>query len=349
MMVDQTISGKFCPVPFENFEVLWTGDVYLCCSAWVPAPVGNLKSRSVMQIWNSGAASRIRKSVLDGSYSFCSREFCTLLQGGGLPDRDSVTDPDHRDIIRRQLTVLPYGPRKITLDNDRTCNLWCPSCRTSRFVLRGKEFEEAYLLQKKLLGEGLKDARVLHVSGSGDPFASRLHSELLKNIDSRIYPDLKIIIMTNGLLFTPENWNKFQNAHPSVKIVIVSIDAATSPTYRTVRRGGDFGVLLKNLAFISGLRRDEKIDRLEFHFVVQQANYLEMKQFVELGRNFGADLVSFARLCNWGAFSPQEYRSRAVHLPDHPEHRRFLETIRDPAFRDPLANLGNLSEFLEGK
>lgn len=339
------MSEKFCPVPFQNFEALWTGEVYLCCSAWVPVPVGNLKKSSALDIWNSGAAAAIRQSVLNGSYRYCSREFCAYLQGGALPDREEVTDPFLREVIGRGMTTLPRGPSRITLDIDRTCNLWCPSCRTTRVVLQGRELEEARLLQQKICGQLLGDARLLILSGSGDPFASRVHGDLLTGLDCSRYPDLKILIMTNGLLFTPERWDRMRRARGAVKMVVVSIDAATPGTYHTLRRGGNFGTLLKNLGFISGLRKGGQLDRLEFHFVVQLDNFLEMRQFVDLGRHYGADLVSFSRLCNWGSFTDGEYRHRAVHLRDHPDHPRFLQALRDPALKDPLVNLSSLSEF----
>jgi len=337
---------EFCPVPFENFEVLWNGDVYLCCSAWVPFPIGNLKKQTARSIWNSQTAAAIRKSVLDGDYRFCDLEYCAYFKSGALPEKGAVEDPYLREVIRSGITRLARGPARLTLDIDRTCNLCCPSCRTAPFMLKGGDYREALLMQNKLRDELLGDIRLMTVSGSGDPFASKLHMELLAGLDYRQYPKLKIQIMTNGLLFTPDNWIKISRAHRLVKNVIVSIDAATPETYRTVRRGGDFGVLVKNLGFISGLRKAGRLDRLEFHFVVQLANYLEMKDFVALGRTFGADLVSFSRLCNWGTFTPEEFKARAVHLRDHPGHQIFLEILKDPAFRDPLVNMSSLSEFI---
>lgn len=338
--------GFFCRMPFENFEVLPDGNVYICCSVWVPTPIGNLKNSSVMDIWNSENAMKIRQSVLDGTYTFCRQQLCGPLQSKMLPERDSIKDPYLREVIDLNRTYLHKGPRIITLDNDRSCNLWCPSCRTSRFVLKGKEYDEAYALQRKLIAEGLGEARVLLVSGSGDPFASRLHIELLASINYNLYPELKITLMTNGMLFTPASWNKLGKARKAVKFVIVSIDAASPGVYRAIRRGGDFDKLLDNLCFISSLRREDTLERLEFHFVVQHGNFREMKDFVALGKGFGADMVVFSRLCNWGTFTEPEYFSRAVHLTNHPDHLEFLNILGDPVFKDPAVCVSNLSEFL---
>src|SRR6266851_322348 len=40
----------------------------------------------------------------------------------------------------------------------------------------------------------------------------------------------------------------------------------------------------------------------------------------------------FARLQNLGAYSWDEFRSKAVHISEHPLHDEFLEVIRDPIF-----------------
>lgn len=337
---------SFCNIPFENFEIMWTGDVYLCCSAWVPVPVGNLNNNTVMNIWNSDIAIKIRESILDGTYSFCNKDLCAFLQTDTLPRKDNIKDPYFNDIVERGLTQLEKGPRILTLCNDRTCNLWCPSCRTSKFVLSGTGFEKSRLQQKKLLAEGLKDARLLVLSGSGDPFASSLHMELLTTLRSVQYPDLKIKIMTNGLLLTPQNWARLDGIKDSIRYLIVSIDAATAETYIKIRRGGDFRRLMENLNFVSQLRKDGKLDRVEFHFVVQQGNYKEMIQFIELGKSFGVDMVSFARLCNYGSFAKDEYLSRAIHLEGHPECCRFIQMISEPMFKDPIVNMSNLTDFL---
>jgi hypothetical protein len=80
--------------------------------------------------------------------------------------------------------------------------------------------------------------------------------------------------------------------------------------------------------------------------VVQANNFREMPDFVRLGRRFGFDMVYFGRIRNWGTFTAEEYRARAVHLPDHPEHAELLELVKDPIFMEAPAFLGNLSELL---
>lgn len=336
---------KFCSRPFEHFEITSCGEVFLCCPAWLPIPVGSLKKDSVMEAWNSEVAAGIRKSILGGNYHFCRKNLCSPLQRNALPGRHEIADQYLREIIEGKVTILPNGPKKLVLGYDPTCNLFCPSCRTARFILTGDDFSIASMFQDKLR-QGLEDAELLVVAGNGEPFASRLYMELLTKIDPRKHPSLKVQLKTNAILFTPKNWDKLRDIQSAARSVHISIDAATPETYRVLRRGGEFSLLLDNLHFISNLRKDRKITNMEFYFVVQQGNYKEMKEFVKLGMKFGADLVVFNRINNWGTFTSKEFLARAVHYGEHPEHQQFLNIIDDPIFKEPVVNMGNISEFL---
>lgn len=73
---DPDLRSRFCANPFDKLETHTRGEVYFCCPAWLPIPIGNLQTQSTEEIWNSPAAQDIRKSILDGSYRYCSRMHC---------------------------------------------------------------------------------------------------------------------------------------------------------------------------------------------------------------------------------------------------------------------------------
>ncbi|MGH6840943.1 MAG: hypothetical protein ACREDV_02460, partial [Methylocella sp.] len=103
--------------------------------------------------------------------------------------------------------------------------------------------------------------------------------------------------------------------------------------------------LLDRLAFISELREHGPLEYLEIHMTVQANNYKEMPQFLELGRRHLCDRVSFHQLLDWGSYTPQEYASRAVHFPEHPEHASFLAMLNDKDLDDPIVYMSNLTEI----
>jgi hypothetical protein len=67
--------------------------------------------------------------------------------------------------------VLPYGPRSVNCSYDRSCNLSCPSCRT-QVIVESRNRERISGIQGKINDDALADARLLYITGSGDPIGS---------------------------------------------------------------------------------------------------------------------------------------------------------------------------------
>jgi MoaA/NifB/PqqE/SkfB family radical SAM enzyme len=211
-------------------------------------------------------------------------------------------------------------------------------------VASGDHFDAIEKLQRRLLeGDLLERIDLLNVTGSGDPFASRLYRDLLRSIDPARYPGLRLRLHTNGLLFTVESWSDLGPVRARVQEVEVSIDAASAATYALNRRGGKWMTLITNLDFIASLRRDGPVGALQFSFVVQANNWREMPAFVEMAMQYRVDRIFFSALRNWNTFGPQEYAQRAVHLPGHSQHAAFIASLTDPRLQRPEVTLGELS------
>jgi radical SAM protein with 4Fe4S-binding SPASM domain len=331
----------FCAKPFRYLEVAENGDAYLCCQGWQPVTIGNVRRESLSSLWNGETAREIRRSILDGSFRHCTA--CPFLASvsGCVRDANAVVDPFEVSILARR-SLVSEGPQVVNLAYDRTCNLSCPSCRTELFVATGREFEALEELQGRLLDGGLL-ARIkwLSVTGSGDPFASRLYRDLLRAIDPARFPRLRVRLHTNALLFTAETWADLGPVRERVHEVEVSVDAACAATYALNRRGGSWETLLENLVFIASLRRRGPIRRLHLSFVVQANNWREMTAFVDLADRYGADRILFSPLRDWNTFAPKEFARRAVHLPGHPEHADFVSSLKDARLRRASVSLGS--------
>jgi MoaA/NifB/PqqE/SkfB family radical SAM enzyme len=320
---------KFCAKPFRHLEIAQNGDAYLCCEGWLPRSVGNAWNERISSIWNGARAQEVRRSILDGSFAFCGA--CPLLESvtGSVHYADEIDDPHERAIVELGV-VLVDRIAWLNLAYDRSCNLSCPSCRTDLVVASAESYRALKVLQERVLaGDLLAQIDWLYVTGSGDPFASRLFRELLRSIDPALYPRLQIKLHTNGLLFTLSAWDDLGLARRLVSEVEVSIDGASEGTYRLNRRGGDWPQLVQRLGFISSLRQTGRIRTLQFSFVVQANNWREMPAFVDFAEAFAADRIFFAPLRNWGTFSPEELARRTVHDPRHPEHTAFVLSLED--------------------
>ncbi|ACK72620.1 Radical SAM domain protein [Gloeothece citriformis PCC 7424] len=340
----------FCSKPFEWFEITQLngrGGTYLCCPSWLNKSVGNLQQQSVDEIWNGEQAQKIRRSILDGSFKYCDSSRCAFLQtqSGPVQKIEDVTDENLKTIINENLSVLPYGPKKIICTYDQSCNLSCPSCR-DKVIVEIEAEQEILKIQEKLENEALKNAEYLHITGSGDPFGSPYFRKWLQTMNREEMPNLQeIYLQTNGQLWTPRMWNTIaENIRELIISADIGIDAATPETYGINRRGGNFETLLKNLEFISSLRQNGLLRFLKISMVVQANNFREMPDFVKLGHCFNADVIYFGQLVNWGTFSNEEFHRRAVHLPTHPLHFEFAQLLKDEVFEHPNVILGNLTE-----
>lgn len=341
----------FCSQPFTRFEVLGggqRGDVFFCCQSWIKTSIGNIRKRPIQDVWNGREARDIRRSILDGSFSHCKADVCPYLQriDGPVQRVADVRDKQMLDVINTEKTYLSFGPREVICSFDQSCNLSCPSCRP-RIIMETAQGKAILDIQKRLEDEALRDARLLYITGSGDPFGSPFFREWLLTLDTAKMPLLeRIHLHTNALLWTERSWASIpERTRSFIRAATLSIDAATAETYALNRRGGDFATLLERLAFIAELRRNGPLAHLEMNMTVQANNYEEMPEFVRLGRLYNCDRVSFHQLLDWGSYSPEEYLERAIQLETHPQHEAFLDMLHADELDDPIVYLSNLTNL----
>lgn len=344
------LANRFCAIPFQKFDVL-DGSTHLCCASWLSQSAGDLGSASRWEdVWNSPAAQNIRASVFDGSFRYCNKTACPHIGNNALPTKVEIAASSEkwRDIVENERVALPEGPEQVTLAYDNSCNLSCPSCRVEKYAANSTDRERFDELQDNAILPMLRDAKLVDITGSGDPFASKNFRRLMERLTAADYPDLRCQIMTNGMLVTPREWDRFPSLHDGrVSIMRVSLDAATGPTHEKLRRGARWPVMLENLAFIRELRKNGEIGLLVFACAVQVDNYHEMGDLVDFAHEYGADRVNFLRITNWGTFSTAEYAHAAIFMPSHPQHADFLNAMQDPRLQDPIVGLHDLSGFVQ--
>ncbi|MEJ2698406.1 MAG: SPASM domain-containing protein [Desulfuromonadales bacterium] len=326
-----------CTRPFEWLEVHPGGAAFLCCPSWLKTSVGNVLTEPLADIWNGPQALAIRKAVLNGSFHYCKKKRCPKLRSRIPPvlAPEAVRDENTREAVREGKAVLDHGPKSLNLCFDPSCNLACPSCRTAPLRVAGEERDRVVRVGRVLLEGAGRGVENLSLSGTGDPFGSPFFRTLLQDFRPADFPSLKSVhLHTNGQLWNESMWATMPAIHPFVRTAEISVDAATAETYAS-NRGTDFRRLVQNLEFIGSLPVKVKLS-----MVVQENNFREMPAFVGLGRRLGFS-VYFSRLVNWGTFNREEFRKKAVHLPEHPEHSLFLDILGEVA-RMPEADLGNL-------
>jgi MoaA/NifB/PqqE/SkfB family radical SAM enzyme len=309
-----------CITPFVYLEAHKNG-IYSCCPSWLPNKISNLEN--IETAWESEELKKVQESILDGSYKYCSKTECPylseLLMNGNRPkgfiDKSSFNVNNYK-----------IGPTNINFAFDRSCNLSCPSCRNVAIMADGTELEFIDDTINKIIDVYGKNITMLYLSGSADPFASKSIRKLLLNFDRKKFPNVNHIhLHTNGLLLTETMWNSLSHIHDLIKTIEISVDAANEETYKIVRRGGDWKILIDNLNFISTIKlRDKRIS-----FVVQDTNYLEMEDFYMLMNNIFKNNINvfFNKITNWGTYTPTEFAIKQIWNESHPEFQMFLHQL----------------------
>lgn len=229
------------------------GASYLCdCGGWLSYPAGNIiEAESVDDVWNSNAAQEIRRSIIDGDFSYCSRTLCPLIVGKALPKRAEVKDETLRRIIDTRTTRLDYMPKEVQISHDSSCNIACPSCRSNIIMAKNSERERFAKAKDRVILPMLRKIEgTCLITGFGDPLGSHHYRSIIAELDPATTPGLRLIVVTNGLLLTENEWS----ALPGLRLMehlSVSIDAASRETYEIVRRPGKWDVLLTNLDFLA--------------------------------------------------------------------------------------------------
>jgi len=341
------LEGRFCSKPFQKLHVL-ERSTHQCCASWLYKSAGNLAQADWQDVWNSDAAQEVRASIHDGSFRQCNKMACPEIQAGTLPTREEAMArwPSLARLIAERETAMPRGPEEVNLAYDATCNLSCPSCRTEKVAADAATRERYAEMQERAILPMLREAKSVFITGSGDPFASKNFRQLMERLTPDEYPDLRFRIMTNAMLFTPREWEKFPALHARVQSLQISIDGASKHTHELLRRGARWEVMEQNLRFAADLLAQGMVEALYLSFTVQVDNFHEMGAAVDLAESLGVTGLYFGKMTNWGTFSSEEYAQKAVFVPAHPQYRAFLAAMADPRLRSPRVILGNLIDYL---
>lgn len=328
---DKNLKGKVCLSPFISFEISVNGDISLChCNAWMPSPVGNLFESSLEEILSNQKSRAIRQSIIDGNYRYCNEKTCGVLNHNQLNQGNTVPPVVQQLLDDSTRYVMPH---EIRIAGDLTCNLSCPSCRIKIIKSSPEEID-----RRKQLGRQLSQNLFsfpttkqikIHVSTSGEIFASPLLLEFVQNMPVDDFPGLELCIQTNGLLME-NRWERLGAMADRVTMITVTTDAARPDTYEKLRRGGNWHTLEQNLKWLQQKKQDTAM-KFHMRMVVQHGNYQEIEEFYNYSKQLGADVVEYGRITDWGTFG-NRFVEHDVFDPAHPEHnqaQQYLNLIRD--------------------
>ncbi len=305
-----TPHGKYIPChhPLYEAEITASGDVHTCCSAIMPFAIGNVAHNPVGKIWHSPRARLLRLSLLNGTAIFCTPEKCGLLRTGS-------------STLEKNLPQVSDRPLVINIAVDATCNLSCPSCRTSVLVEDQDAVGQKLQWLENLDEDFYHDAEDIYVAGNGECMFSRVYRSFL--LDQMI-PKFRgrLHLVTNGQIWNDELLNKITAVFQPE--VLISIDAWEKETYEKLRRGGSYSQLLDNIKKYVALQAQSKLSAVVARFVVQVHNYQEIPQFIVNMRKLGVDRIELTRLVDGGSFSAEGFESNSLLNKDGSLQKTYL-------------------------
>ena len=271
-----------CPRPFDTVLIDKQGSCYACeCTSWLPQSVGNLQLKSLGEIIGSDMHQHLQGSITDGTYRFCNEHQCSYIKSGTT-----------------QWEGQPGGIQHLRLAIDDSCNLRCPSCRKGMiFHKEGSAYNLGIRLADKI-NDWLLTFHYpmqVHIGSDGDPFASHVYRHFMQHTPQR--DNIRYSMLTNGLMFR-EFCGTVPHIINNLQELGVSIDGASKETYEKLRLGGKWNKILEGLEYMAVLKKKHHF-RFNLHMVVQQENWHEMENMLELVHKYGVDMVYFNKIEDW--------------------------------------------------
>lgn len=333
---DKNYRGATCRVPWETMGVNANGDVFICNSpSWIPKFVGNiLDCTDIYQVLNSDIALSIRQEISNGHYTYCNNHICGFFANIS-PERYQTNGPARMPdpVVQSNDLYVTEIPKNIILDFDYTCNFVCPSCRVE-LINNNNHHVMAPINDriseqiKRLVIDQIKDESVAIRWCGGEPFISRVYSDLLGYIASKNKDNIRHIIQTNGSYLQKKS-DLVISLLPTVDDMRISFDAACADTYRKIRVNGQWDQLLDNVRWLRQyIDESSSTCTISADFVVQLTNYKEIPAFVKLCQELGIEKINWQKMWNWGTWDPEEFAKHNIYRPDHALYPDLVEVFK---------------------
>ncbi len=324
----ENIQQGFCSQPFEYLVIRNDGKSILlapcCTSFWLPYGKTyqyNTLDAEIKNFWNSYEFQEIRRSILDGEFTYCSKVRCPFFTK--IIDRKMVKNGRLRHIIDNHSTYIEDGPKIIVCTYDETCNLSCPSCRSHKIAATSEQRKNYDTMADKfILPIITPQTDHILVNGSGEAFASAHTMRLIRSLPFDNCPNLKVHLMSNGELLA-DRWHSLGQATNHIEKLILSFDGISKETYEKYRRGGHLDRFLKSITFASQLRKNGTISSLVAVMTIFSGNMHEAISIYEFCNDHNFDSFVINKFQNWGTFSAEEFMQMDVWNSNHIQHKEW--------------------------
>ncbi|HEX4046349.1 MAG TPA: radical SAM protein, partial [Elusimicrobiota bacterium] len=175
------------------------------------------------------------------------------------------------------------------VDSGSLCNLRCPFCATGNGSLRlSREFLTKRAFARIL--NRLPSLKVVSLYQWGEPL---LNADIYDMIEAAARGGAKVHVSTNFSLDSFDDAAARRLVSSGLTRLIVSCDGASQRTYEQYRVGGDFSLVMRNLATLIAAKRamGSPSPRIDWQFLVHRGNQEEIGTARRMARSLGIEIV----------------------------------------------------------
>ena len=261
-------SKTFCMLPWIHLQVRPDGNAYPCCVGNSEQPLGNLKQKTMREIWNDTDIREMRQAMLnDKSCKQCTTCYEHEAAGGiSMRNNANKTFRRHSSLVDQTLPDGTVPIMKLYYWDIRFSNICNLKCRSCDVVFSSRWYEDTIKLwpyqsntalrvqfpgkHKDDLWEQIQEhiafVEQIYFAG-GEPLIMEEHNKLLKLLIANDNTQVKLIYTTNlsELRYKQENvldlWKHFPNIS-----VYASLDDMDSRG-ELIRYGLDWKTIEQNI------------------------------------------------------------------------------------------------------
>jgi len=187
--------------------------------------------------------------------------------------------------IRYKLGSATY-PKALFIEITSKCNLNCSICWWQKADAKRERHWMTFRDFRKIVDDTEFFCESITLSFNGEPL---LNNDIYSMITYAKRCGICVEIHTNGMLLNEKNRRELLKSMPDE--MVISFDGATRETYESIRIGGNFDVVVRNIRDLVKERNShkKKKPRVEMQMVVNKQNVGEIAKFEKLGKFLKVD------------------------------------------------------------
>lgn len=275
-----------------------------CCLSWSKLNYGQIRSGSLLGLWNSEGAQRIRYLISEGHQNEVCSKNCPHFDIGTYsesklrviegPTEFVSNQVINNEEIRMRKTILRSKPILFKIIPTLECNLRCKMCFQNSF----HKLDYSPRLWQEIR-QFFPYAHEITFQG-GEVTIMPEFQKFLNSTELQNNSNVNINIITNGTNLDDNFFNLIKKL--TINQITVSLNAATRETYYKITRTQLFDKVLENIQRLNLISKTHTIKSfsLVLSFIVMKSNFNEIPKFISLSEHYNSQIQLLPMFGNRG-------------------------------------------------